>query len=117
MVLTSVLMVANWWPCSASSSLIDGLGLLDLGGVVLALHRKPDLLLLEAVENVGVRDAFSSLVIDLADGGLLADKDVQNDALLRVLALDAQIFEVARVPERVEVALDRDADRRCRPDG
>jgi hypothetical protein len=38
--------------------------------------------------------------------GLLADKDVKNDALLGVLALDAQILEIARVPERVEVALD-----------
>jgi hypothetical protein len=31
----------------------DGLGLRDLGGIVLAFHRKRNLLLLEAVEHVG----------------------------------------------------------------
>ncbi len=108
MVLTSVLMVANWWPCSASSSLDDRLGPLDLGGVVLAFDRKPDLFLLEAVEDVGNGNRVQALVVDLADGGLLADKDVEDDALFRVLALDAQVLEVAGVPERVEIALDGD---------
>ena len=67
----------------------------------------PNLLLLEAVEDVGDGDAVQALVVDLANGGFLADKDVKNDALLGVFALDAQILEIARVPERVEVALDR----------
>ena len=40
--------------------------------------------------------------------GFSRTKTFENDALLRVLALDAQVFEIARVPERVEVALDRD---------
>ena len=108
MVLTSVLMVANWWPCSESMSLSTRLGPLDLGGVVLALHRQADLFLLEAVEHVGVGDGVEALVIDLADGGPFPDEDVQDDALLRVFALDAQILEVAGVPQRVEVALDGD---------
>ena len=56
MVLTSVLMVANWWPCSASSLPQHGFGALDLGGIVLAFDREADLLLLEAVEDVGRRD-------------------------------------------------------------
>ncbi len=61
MVLTSVLMVANWWPCSARMSLQDSLGPLDLGGVVLALHGEADLFLLETVKHVGLRDAFRPL--------------------------------------------------------
>ena len=52
-------------------------------------------------------NGVQALVIDLADGGFLTDKDVKDDALLGVLALNAQILEIAGVPERVEVALDR----------
>jgi hypothetical protein len=40
--------------------------------------------------------------------GFSLTKTFEDDALLRVFALDAQVFEVARVPERVEVALDGD---------
>ena len=95
----------------------DGLGPLDLGWVVLALDRQADLFLLEAVENVGCGDGTVALVIDLADSGSFTDEDIQDDALLRVFAFDAQIFEVTGVPEGVEVALNRHADRRCRRDG
>jgi hypothetical protein len=35
-------------------------------------------------------------------------QNVEDDALLRVLALDAQVLEVRGIPERVEVALDGD---------
>src|SRR5581483_2325585 len=80
----------------------------DLGRIVLAIDRQSDLFLLEAVENVGVRDRVIALVVDLANAGLFTDKNVEDDALFRVLALDAQVFEVARIPERVEVTLDRD---------
>ena len=78
MVLTSVLMVANWWPCSASSSLSDGLGALHLGGVVLAFHGEADLFFLEAVEQVGLRDGAEARVVDFADGGLFRDEDVRG---------------------------------------
>ena len=108
MVLTSVLMVANWWPCSASNSLRTVFGPHHLGGVVLALNGEADLLLLEAIEDVGVGDGAIALVIDLADGGLFADENIEDDALLRVFALNAQVFKVAGVPEGIEVALDRD---------
>ena len=59
----------------------DDLSPLDLGGVVLALDRKTDLGLLEALQNVGLRDGIDALVVDLADGRLLADVDHQLDAL------------------------------------
>ncbi len=78
----------------------------DARGVVLALHSEADLLLLEAVEHIGLRDGVQPLVVDLADSGLFTDEDVQDLALGGVLFFDADVFEVAGVPERVEVALD-----------
>ena len=88
-----------------------------LGGIVLALNGETDLLLLEAIEDVGGRDGAVALVIDLANGGAFADEDVEDDALLRIFALDAQVLKVAGVPEGVEVALDARPDRRYRRDG
>ncbi len=59
------------------------------------------------VEDVGLRNRVQALVVDLADGGLFTDVDVEDDAALGILfTLDADIFEVAGVPEGVEVALD-----------
>ena len=95
-------------PMLGQKLLDHGFGVLDLGGIVLAVDGKADFLLLEAVEHVGHRHAVQALVVDVANGGFFADKHVQNDALLGVLALDAQIVEVAGVPERVEIALDGD---------
>ena len=108
MVLTSVLMVANWWPCSASSSLITVSARLILAGSYWLSTVRPTFSFLKRSRTSETDDRAQALVVDLADIRLLADKDVQDDALFRVLALDAQIVEVARVPERVEVALDRD---------
>ena len=85
----------------------DGLGALYLGCVVLALDGQANLFLLEPVENIGGGDGAVALVIDLADRGSFTDEDVKDDALLRVFAFDAQIFEVTRVPEGVEVSLNR----------
>ena len=86
----------------------DGGGAQNLGRVVLALHGHADLFLLEAVENVGRGDRVVALVVDFADGRLFLDEDIEDDAFLCVFAFDAQIFEVAGVPERVEIALDGD---------
>ena len=81
---------------------------LHLRGIVLVLHREPDLALLEAVEHVGLGDRVQAAVLDLADGRLLFDIDVQDDALGGVFALEAQVVEVAGVPQRGEVAVDRE---------
>ena len=86
----------------------DSLSPLDLGGIVLALDCEADLFLFEAVEHIRLRDGVEAFVVDLADGGPFPNENIQDDAFLRVLALDAHIVEVARVPERVEVALDGD---------
>ena len=58
------------------------LGVLDPGGVVLALHRKAHLLLFEGVQNVGVGHRVVALVDDVADRRLLPDKNVQDHAVL-----------------------------------
>ncbi len=77
----------------------DGFSVRDPGRVVLALDRQADLFFLKAVKDVGVGNRIVSLVDDVADGGLLADKYVEDDALLRVLALDAKVFKVAGIPK------------------
>ena len=81
--------------------------LILVGSYWLSTERR-NLLLFEAVEHVGHRHAVQALVVDVANGGFFADKHIQEDALFGILALDAQILEVAGVPERVEIALDGD---------
>src|ERR1700722_5920102 len=77
------------------------------GGIVGAFHREAgDMLFLEAVENIRSRDRVQALVVDLADGRLFFNDDVENDALGGILTCNLQILEVSGVPERVEVALD-----------
>ena len=105
MVLTSVRMTANWWPCSPSISCNTTSARLTRGLVELALDVEGDLLLLEAVHDVGDGDRVQALVVDLADGGLFANVDLQLEAALAGNLLDADVVEVAGVPERVEVAL------------
>ncbi len=83
------------------------LGPLDLRRVELALHRKRDLFLFEAVQHIRLRNRVQTLVGNVADRRLFLNIDVQDHALLRVLALDAQVLEVAGVPERVKVAFYR----------
>ncbi len=84
----------------------DGLGALDAGGVVLAFDGEADLGFLEALGDIRQRDGVVAGVVQLADGGLFLDVDDELDAGGGVDALDADVFEVAGVPERVEVALD-----------
>jgi hypothetical protein len=89
-------------------------GLLDLGGIVLALDRESDLAVFEAVEHVAGGDGIETGVVDLADGGALFEVNVQDPALGVLFALEADVFKVAGVPERVEVAFDGGRCRRRR---
>ena len=84
----------------------DNFGLLDLGGIVLALDRESDLALLEAVEHVAGGNGIQAGVIDLADGRPLFDVNVEDPALGALLALKADVLKVAGVPESVEVAFE-----------
>ena len=73
--------------------------------IVLALHAEADLLLLEPVEHIGLRNRVKPLVVDLPDSRFFTDEDVENGSLGSVFFLDADVFKVAGVPQGVEVAL------------
>ena len=83
------------------------LRLLHLGGIILALWRKPHFGFFEAVEHIAGRDRTQSGVVDLPDRRALLDIDVDDPALGGLLALKPEILEVSRIPQRVEVTLDR----------
>ena len=74
--------------------------------IIGALYRETDVFFLEAVQNVRGRDRVQTLVIDLANRRFLFDDHIENDALGRVFPRDLQILEIARIPQRIEVALD-----------
>jgi hypothetical protein len=80
--------------------------LFDSGGIVLALDGEAYLAILEAVEDIAGGDGTEAGVINFADGGALFDVDVEDPAFVALLALEADVFEVAGVPESVEVALE-----------
>src|ERR1019366_842497 len=81
-------------------------GLLDLGRVVLVLHRQSHFAILEAVEHVAGGNRIQAGVVDLADGRPLLEVDVKNPAFGALFALKADVLKVARVPQGVEVAFD-----------
>src|SRR5581483_5333448 len=83
----------------------------DLGsfyacGIVLALHHQSDLILLEAVENVTLRNRTCTYVGDLADGRLLFHLYDEAPAFGRLLAEKLDVFEVTGIPKRVEVSFE-----------
>jgi len=63
--------------------------------------------LLESVENVALRDRINSDVVDLPHARLLFNVNMQDPAFGGGFALKANVFEVAGIPQRVEIALDR----------
>ena len=85
----------------------DNFGVLHLGGIVLAFLRQSDLEFFELVEHVALRDRTQADVFDFADGRLFFHVNVNDPALGRLLALDAQVVKVAGVPQGIEVALQR----------
>ena len=78
---------------------------LDFRRIVLTLHRQADLRFLEAVEHVAGGNRTQADVVDLADGGLFLHLDNQPPALGSLFAAEADVFEIAGVPQRVEIAL------------
>src|SRR6185437_8267306 len=74
------------------------------GGIELALDGKPHLPFLKAVEHVTLRYRTKPQVVQLADGGLFLDINVDDPAFLAGLALEAQIIEVTGIPQGVEIA-------------
>ena len=78
---------------------------LDAGGIVLALDAEADFVLLKAVEDVAGRNRTQANVADFADGRLFLHLENQAPALGSLFPRNLDIFEVSRVPQRVEVAL------------
>src|SRR3974390_2127342 len=79
------------------------LGVFDLGGIVLAFLCEADLVFLEFVEDIALRNRTQARVFDFADGRLLFHINVDTPALGGLLALNSEVVEVAGVPEGVEV--------------
>jgi hypothetical protein len=71
----------------------------------LRLGRKCDFVLLESVEDVALRDRIDSQVIDLPHSRLLFNVNMQDPAFGCGLALEANVFEIAGIPQRIEVSL------------
>ena len=82
------------------------LGLLHLGGIVLALHAQPDFAFLKAIEHVALGDGVEPFILDRANGGLFFDVNMDGPALGALFALNADVFKISGVPQRAEVALD-----------
>ena len=94
------------------------LGFLDLRGIKLAFYRQAYLAVLERVENVGFADGFKPVVFDPADDRPLdhvEDDDFGVGAVGTVLHFEANILEILRVPQRLEIA--PQARLRCRVAG
>src|SRR5579863_2619586 len=79
--------------------------LLDAGGIVLTLHRKTDLIQLETVQDVTVGNRTGSDVGNFPNCRLLLDLDDDAPALRGLFTRELDVFEVAGVPQRVEIAL------------
>src|SRR5271156_324218 len=81
--------------------------LLQLRRIVLALHRQADFSFFETVQHIAGGNRTQTDIVDLADGGFFLDLDNQPPALGSLLAVEADIFEVSRIPQCVEIALQR----------
>src|ERR1039458_3227128 len=87
---------------------LDGnLCLLEAGGIVLTFDHQAYFVLLEAVEHVAIRNRTEANVVDFANCRLFLHLDNDPPALGGLLTEELDVFEVARVPQGVEVAFQR----------
>jgi len=82
-------------------------GTLDLGRIVLTLLGKSDFALLKLIQYVALRDRIQTDILDLSDRWLFFHVDVNDPALGGWFPLNAQIIEIAGIPQRVEVTFQR----------
>src|SRR2546425_7398890 len=88
----------------------DDLGFLDPRWIELAFNRQADFALLEAVQDVRLRNGMDAVVTDAADDGPLFDFEDDDLAVGLVRAvLDAQlhVLEELRIPQRLKIAAQR----------
>ena len=78
--------------------------LLDARGIVLTFDHQPDFLLLKAVQYVALGNGTETRIENLADRGLFLHLYDDAPALRRLFPQELDVFEVTRVPQRVEVA-------------
>src|ERR1700683_2215230 len=98
--------------------------LLDARGIVLAFDHQADFILLEAVQHITVGNRVEANVVDFADGWLFLPLDDDSPSFGSLFAKELDVFEVARIPQRIEIAFQRsgivDVSRLgedARPDG
>ena len=60
----------------------------------------------KAVQHVASRNRVQAGVVDLPNGGPFLYINMNQPSLGGLLAFEADIFEISRVPQRIEVALD-----------
>src|SRR5215475_10128864 len=77
---------------------------LDASRVILAFHRKSDLAILEAVQNVAGGYRTQTRIGNFTDSRLLFDVNVDAPAFGRLFPFEADILEIGGIPERIEVA-------------
>ena len=94
-------------PMLGQQALDRNFRLLDARRIVLTLDHQADFVLLEAVEHVAVRNRTEPDIVDFADRRLFFHLDDQAPALGRLLPQELDVLEIARVPQGVEVALQR----------
>ena len=85
----------------------DVLGALYFIRIVLRFHRQPDLAFLEPIQNLRRGHGIVPVVFDRADHAALHHHEADDPARAAHLALDANVIEAARVPQRHEVAMNR----------
>src|ERR1700685_1287391 len=85
---------------------LDGdLGLFYLRRIVLILNREANLRFLKTVEHIAGGNRTQADIVNLADGRLFLDLDDQSPSLRRLLAGEANVLEIAGIPQGVKVAL------------
>ena len=80
--------------------------MLDLCGIVLRFRRQANLVRLEPIEDVTLRDGIDAEIADVFNSRPLLYIHVQDPAFRRRLTLESDVLEIICVPERVKVALD-----------
>src|SRR5438128_5927502 len=92
----------------------DDLSFLDPRRIELAFNRQADFALLEAVQDVRLRNGMGAVVTDAANDGPLLDFEDDDLAVRLVRAvLNAQlhVLEELRIPQRLKISADRKSTR------
>ncbi len=105
---SSGVTVANWCPCSASSSFSTTAAWLTTFGSYIDSTVRPDLAFLEPVENIGGGNRLRAFIFDVADHGPLGHDERDDDAAaVALFGFEPDVVEAVGVPQRHEIAAQR----------